>query len=131
MKFGIPFPKFNSSPLKSYQNPIGSRIVFLSHHFSGVNSLLNFGGARQNQTKTTHSLSTYQPLWIIELSPAPVLCHKKNRNTQKIRNRNRISNRLIRTPKKSKPTMYTIHGKTNMSPENQWLEDVFPIIVPS
>ena len=38
--------RFNSSPLKSYRNPIGSRIVFQSHHFSGVNSLLNFGGVR-------------------------------------------------------------------------------------
>ena len=37
-------PKTNSSPLKSYLNPIGSRIVFLAHHFSGVNLLLNFGG---------------------------------------------------------------------------------------
>ena len=26
-------------PLKSYQNPIGNRIVFLSHHFSGASSV--------------------------------------------------------------------------------------------
>ncbi len=29
--------------LKSYRNPIGSRIVFLCHHFSGIFLLLNFG----------------------------------------------------------------------------------------
>ena len=28
--------------LKSYQNPIGTGSFFLSHHFSGVNELLNF-----------------------------------------------------------------------------------------
>ena len=40
-------PKFNKkkAPEKLPSYPIGSRIVFLSHHFSGVNSLLNFGGA--------------------------------------------------------------------------------------
>ena len=35
VKWNTPL-KFNSSPLKSYRDPIGSRIVFLSHHFSGV-----------------------------------------------------------------------------------------------
>ena len=37
------FLKFNSSPLKQKHSQIVSRIVFQSHHFSGVNSLLNFG----------------------------------------------------------------------------------------
>ena len=36
--------KFNSSPLKNIPGPTKERIVFLCHHFSGVNSLLNFGG---------------------------------------------------------------------------------------
>ena len=33
-----------SPPENLPKAPIGSRIVFLCHHFSGVNSLLNFGG---------------------------------------------------------------------------------------
>ena len=37
--------KFNTSPLKSYQNPIGSRIVFQASIFRG--ELLNFGGVFQ------------------------------------------------------------------------------------
>ena len=37
-------PKFNSLPLKSYRAPIGKDDIFLCHHFSGENELLNFGG---------------------------------------------------------------------------------------
>ena len=36
--------KFNSSPLENYPNPIGKANVFLSHHFSGVNSLFSTSG---------------------------------------------------------------------------------------
>ena len=40
-KRSITLPKFNSSPLKSYRNPIGKAChVFLSHHFSGANMLI-------------------------------------------------------------------------------------------
>ena len=38
-------PKFNSSPLKSYRNPIGSRIVFQPPFFRG--ELLNFRGVNE------------------------------------------------------------------------------------
>ena len=37
-------PKFDSSPLKSYRDPMGKdRVPTSNHRFSGVNSLLNFG----------------------------------------------------------------------------------------
>ncbi len=37
-------PKFNSSPLKRYRNPIGKKGSSSKHHVSGENSLLNFRG---------------------------------------------------------------------------------------
>ena len=59
-------PKFNSSPLKSY---LANRIYSSSHHFSGENSLLNFGGvlllALDSNLRIGWSrLLFHSPVWI-------------------------------------------------------------------
>ena len=58
------FPKFNSSPLKSYRNPIGKQSS--NHHFSGT--MLNFGGVTWFKLKScTHLLKTTVviPRWCV------------------------------------------------------------------
>ena len=42
-------PKFNGLPLKSYRDPIGSRIIEPNHHFSGA--LLDFRGGSMEVTE--------------------------------------------------------------------------------
>ena len=41
-------PKWNTSPLKNYPKPQKEGKLFSKHHFSGANSLLNFGGLKPN-----------------------------------------------------------------------------------
>jgi len=55
-----PWLKFNSKmPLKSYQNPIGSRIVFRKHHFFEGLLLLNYRGVWL-KTSTHYNYGPYK-----------------------------------------------------------------------
>ena len=58
----LTLPKFNSSPLKSYRNPIRKSS---NHHFSG--SMLNFGGVTSPTTEPLHSTS-HAPGGTLEIS---------------------------------------------------------------
>ena len=54
-------PKFNSSPLKSYRNPIG-KACLPTIHFSGVNSLLNVRGV--SMIKPSNATSFWKNPWL-------------------------------------------------------------------
>ena len=68
-------PKFNSSPLKSYRDPIGSRIVFQPPFFRG--EVLNFGRVLQVESVFFFTNSNFQQPSDIGMDQYPSLtdCH--------------------------------------------------------